>query len=198
MLRRLIRPADHRLMPWKNGQGMTAEIAIDPPEGDVATGFRWRLSIAEVGADGPFSAFPGYDRTIMLIAGNGMELRFADGRVERLDRRFEPFTFRGEDALDARLIQGPVRDFNLMVRREALTAAVGVLALAQGRQALPALGHGTTLILHALEGGSSLDDGTVLAPGDTLVVQVEAQASHAVAADGERSLLFVARLSPRH
>jgi hypothetical protein len=198
MLRRLIRPGDHRIMRWKNGQGVTAEIAIDPPDADLASGFRWRLSIADVSADGPFSAFPGYDRIIMPIAGKGMELRFADGRVERLERPFEPFDFRGEDALVGRLIEGPVRDVNLMVRREALTAAVGVLALGQGRQVLPALGCGATLILHALDGASSLDDGTVLAPADTVVIRVETDASHAVAAGRERSLLFVARLSPRH
>jgi len=62
-----IRAADYRAMAWKNGQGMTREIAREPGDGD----FLWRLSIAEVAASGDFSLFPGYDRTITLIEGAG-------------------------------------------------------------------------------------------------------------------------------
>jgi len=59
---RIIPPAQHRLMPWRNGGGRTAEIAFEPA--DSPAGFRWRLSLAEVESDGPFSTFPGCCRTI--------------------------------------------------------------------------------------------------------------------------------------
>ena len=93
---RIVRPDGHRVMPWKNGFGTTTEIAIDPPTADVGGRFRWRLSIADVERSGPFSAFPGYERTIMVIAGNGMDLAIGDRPAQRLDRLFEPFAFSGE------------------------------------------------------------------------------------------------------
>jgi uncharacterized protein len=121
----LIRPGAHRVMPWKNGGGATAEIAIHPPGATVAAGFDWRLSIATIGADGPFSAFPLLDRTIMLLAGNGMTLDFADGEHVTLDRPYRPYAFAGERTAGCRLIDGPCEDLNLMVAR-GLPAEVAV------------------------------------------------------------------------
>ncbi|HEY8013105.1 MAG TPA: HutD family protein, partial [Dongiaceae bacterium] len=87
-----IRAADYRAMAWKNGQGMTREIAREPGEGD----FLWRLSIAEVAASGDFSLFPGYDRTITLIEGAGIRLAFAEAPEKAILTRFEPFDFSGD------------------------------------------------------------------------------------------------------
>jgi environmental stress-induced protein Ves len=195
-LRRLIKSTDHRVMPWKNSQGMTAEIAIDPADTPLDKSFRWRLSLAEVKADGPFSRFPGYDRTIMLMGGNGMVLRFDDGRAERIDEPHVPFHFSGDDEVRCWLIDGSVRDFNLIVRRD-LQVSAGILTLNRRDRMLPALGRGTTLILYVIEGNTVLDDGTLLEPGDTLVINVELAAKHAVAFGGSQSKLFMARLTPR-
>lgn len=105
---------DFRSMPWKNGQGITHEIAREPAG---VENFLWRLSLAEVAASGDFSLFPGYDRTIALIAGEGMELDFDEAPAKRLDRLLEPFDFRGEWHCRSRLLGGPCRDLNLMVDR---------------------------------------------------------------------------------
>jgi uncharacterized protein len=113
-------------MPWKNGLGVTREIAIDPPGADLAGRFRWRLSIAEIGSSGPFSAFPGYERTIMVIEGHGMDLAVGNDPARRLDRRFEPFVFSGDAPAEVRLIRGPIRDFNLMVDRSLLQSRTEV------------------------------------------------------------------------
>ncbi len=126
---RIIRPDAHRVMRWKNGFGRTAEIAIDPPNADVGGRFRWRLSIADVERSGPFSAFPGYERTIMVIAGHGMDLRVGDEPVRQLDRLFEPFVFSGDRPAECRLLNGPIRDFNLMVERSSLRSRLTVLEL---------------------------------------------------------------------
>jgi environmental stress-induced protein Ves len=126
---RIIRPDAHRVMRWKNGFGTTTEIAIDPPAADVGGRFRWRLSIADVERSGPFSAFPGYERTIMVIAGNGMDLAIGDRPARRLDRLFESFAFSGDSAAECRLLDGPIRDFNLMVERSSLRAGLEVLQL---------------------------------------------------------------------
>src|SRR5215510_11278140 len=111
-------------MPWKNGLGVTREIAIDPPGASMNdAGFRWRLSIAMVAQSGPFSQFTGIDRTIMVIEGKGMKLSVAGRSPHRLDRCFVPFEFSGDAATVCELIDGPIQDFNLMVNRRALTAS---------------------------------------------------------------------------
>jgi environmental stress-induced protein Ves len=112
---RLLAPADYRRVPWKNGGGVTWEIAVGPPDADLA-GFAWRVSVAEIARDGPFSSFPGVDRTLVLLRGDGMRL---SGAGEPVDLRtpYEPIRFAGEAALDCALTGGPTRDFNLMVRR---------------------------------------------------------------------------------
>ena len=113
----LIRPSAHRVMPWKNGGGSTAEIAIHPPGASVVQGFDWRLSIATVAGDGPFSAFPRHDRVIILLSGAGMALRFDDGESVGLDRPFQPRSFAGDRAASCHLIGGPCQDLNLMIAR---------------------------------------------------------------------------------
>jgi uncharacterized protein len=103
--------------PWKNGAGITREIAVGPKDAGAAE-FDWRLSIAEVERDAPFSAFPGIDRCIVLLRGAGMHLRSTDGRIDHpLDRPLAPFHFSGDVALEATLVNGPSSDFNVMTRR---------------------------------------------------------------------------------
>ena len=80
---RVLSPADSRRMPWKNGGGLTHEIAVHPSGAGMAA-FEWRVSVAEVAQDGPFSRFPGVDRTLVLLAGNGVRL---EGTGDPLDLR---------------------------------------------------------------------------------------------------------------
>jgi uncharacterized protein len=147
---RIVRPDTHRVMPWKNGFGTTTEIAIDPPDADVGGRFRWRLSIADVESSGPFSAFPGYERTIMVIAGHGMDLAIGERPVQRLDRLFEPYFFSGDSAAECRLLDGPIRDFNLMVERSSLRSRVAVVRLEAEPQSLERVSAGR--IIHCFEG----------------------------------------------
>ena len=102
---------------WKNGGGHTRELACWPP-GAGMEGFEWRVSVATIAAPGPFSAFAGVDRRIMLLDGDGMQLRARDGSLDhRLDRRWQPLAFAGEVAVDCTLLGGTSTDFNLMLRR---------------------------------------------------------------------------------
>jgi environmental stress-induced protein Ves len=193
MTRRLVRPADHRVMPWKNGGGSTAEIALAPEGADLATGFDWRLSIATIERNGPFSAFPGHDRTIMLIEGAGMVLDFGGGKAERIAVPFEPFEFVGEAAVECRLLGGRIRDFNLMVRRAGYGAECHVVELADEPLALAT--DGGTLLIHCLEGDARLDD-TPLASGETLILEGETGVLGELTGD-ETATVFVAALFPR-
>lgn len=112
----IIRLQDCPPRPWKNGLGRTREIAIQP-SADGGADFLWRVSVAEVDSAAPFSAFPGVDRTIVLLDGAGFTLSL-DGRHEHaLTTPFEPFHFPGEAGVTVALAGGPTRDFNLMVRR---------------------------------------------------------------------------------
>jgi len=111
--------------PWKNGAGLTRELAVEP-QGAGTADFDWRISIAEVDRDAPFSAFPGVDRCITLLRGAGLRLASTDGSFEhRLDRVLAPFAFPGDIALDATLLGGACSDFNVMTRRGAWRAEVG-------------------------------------------------------------------------
>ena len=113
-----------RPQPWKNGAGITREIAVGPQEAGVGE-FDWRFSLAEVERDAPFSVFPGVDRCIVLLRGAGMRLRSDGGELDhRLGQALVPFHFSGDTPLTATLIDGPSSDFNVMTRRGAWAADV--------------------------------------------------------------------------
>ena len=117
----LIPASRNRRTRWKNDGGWTTEIARDPQGGDD---FRWRVSIAEIESDGPFSSFPGVERDLLLLDGNGIELDIDDGAPRRLVQRFERIHFAGEANVHCRLLAGATRDFNVMARRDAVRADV--------------------------------------------------------------------------
>lgn len=114
-----VRWSDLVATPWRNGGGITREVAVSPA-GDVP--FDWRVSIADIEADGTFSAFPGVRRTITCLTGTGMTLEL-DGVTETV-RRSEPFTFAGDTATECRLVHGPTRNLNVMTRPGRADATV--------------------------------------------------------------------------
>ena len=116
----IIPTQNFKQIPWKNGQGTTIELAINE-EGTV-NDFDWRLSIATVKNDGPFSDFSGYTRNLVLIAGNGLSLEHSPTRVDRLDELLQFSTFDGGYETKAALINGPITDFNLMTRSNRFDA----------------------------------------------------------------------------
>ncbi|XVJ70491.1 MAG: HutD family protein [Rhizobacter sp.] len=102
---------------WRNGAGSMRLVATHPIEGGE-NDFDWRISVAEVAQDSPFSAFPGYDRCIALLGGNGMVLVSAeDGLNHRLESPLQPFYFPGEARIQARLIDGPLHNLSVLARR---------------------------------------------------------------------------------
>lgn len=103
-------------MPWKNGGGFTTEIAVFPEDGDLG-GFDWRISMAVVSTDGPFSAFPEIDRTLLVLEGEGMELVVGTEPPVILTPTSQPLSFPAHVATTARLVSGPITDLNIMTRR---------------------------------------------------------------------------------
>lgn len=104
--------ADIPATPWRNGGGVTRELAMWPDAGDWA----WRMSVADVDKSGPFSKFDGIERWFAVLEGAGVQLDVA-GAPHRVTAADAPLFFDGAVTTDCELIDGKTRDFNLMVRR---------------------------------------------------------------------------------
>jgi len=112
---------EYRRMRWRNQLGWTREIAR---EGGDADRDLWRVSIAEIDHDSAYSHFPGVRREQILLSGNGMRLRFADGRTHDLLPPHGRIAFDGSEAPDCELLDGPVRDFNLFYDPSCVAATL--------------------------------------------------------------------------
>lgn len=115
----LIPAHEYRRERWRNGLGWTREILRSPQAGED---WDWRLSIAEIECDGPFSSFPGVERELVLLHGHGVRLRFEDGDVCDVEPPHGRVRFTGERVVFGELIDGPTHDFNLMWRRDRIDA----------------------------------------------------------------------------
>jgi environmental stress-induced protein Ves len=111
-------PADFRRIPWKNGGGVTVDIAF---EGDV-----WRFSRTPITAGGPFSDYTGFERLQVLIAGRGLVLQTPAGEID-VRRPFQPVRFAGETPVVSRLEAGPVEVVNLLGDRRRVRIDLTVL-----------------------------------------------------------------------
>ncbi|AIY41417.1 hypothetical protein LT85_2259 [Collimonas arenae] len=129
---KLIQFEDLPATRWKNGGGITREL-YSYPAASTFDNFVWRVSIADVSQSGAFSSFPGVDRIITLLEGEGMQLLDDSGNHALLSL-LQPHRFRGEAQISARLEGGACQDFNLMLRRGA---AIGAVEIWRGDQNLP-------------------------------------------------------------
>lgn len=120
---RILRAADHKRMPWKNGGGETTEIAVSPAHAGLDD-FEWRVSMARVDGDGPFSIFPGVERTLAILEGAGIVLDIDGKPSVHLTRDSEPHVFLADVPTSATLIGGTVIDFNVMSRRGVIAQTV--------------------------------------------------------------------------
>ena len=134
-------------MRWKNGLGETVEIAVFP-EGGSLDAFDWRVSMAQVAADGPFSAFLGVDRTLCVLEGEGVRLAIAGRPEVTLTRTSEPFAFPADADTTCRLVKGAITDLNVMTRRGRFRHRVRRLAI-EGEVALHSEAEATLLLSRA-------------------------------------------------
>jgi environmental stress-induced protein Ves len=104
-------------MPWKNGLGSTAQIAIHPANAKFPDEpFVFRISSATVSAKNSFSQFPGYDRWLVVLTGDGLKVN------DRLMRPLLPFHFNGEEEISCDLVKNPVTDLGVIYHREHCVA----------------------------------------------------------------------------
>jgi hypothetical protein len=113
----VVQLADVPATAWKNGGGVTRELAVWP----LADDWVWRMSVADVAQDGPFSVFAGIDRWFAVLDGAGVQLDMS-GKSYPLTPADPPFFFDGETPVNCQLINGKTVDFNLMLRRSCASA----------------------------------------------------------------------------
>jgi len=126
----ILSPAGYRRMPWKNGGGVTVDIAF---EGEV-----WRFSRTPITTAGPFSDYAGYDRLQVLIAGTGLVLEAPEGELD-LRRPFQPVRFAGETPITSRLEAGPVEVINLLGDRGRVRLDLAVMVAGDTQRLGPGL-----------------------------------------------------------
>lgn len=120
---RVLRAAEYKSMPWKNGGGVTTEVAVSPADAGLDD-FDWRVSMARVEGSGPFSQFAGIDRTLAVLEGEGIVLDIAGRPPISVTRATEPLSFPADVSTAAALIGGPITDLNVMTRRGRMTHSV--------------------------------------------------------------------------
>ena len=170
---RTIRAAECVVMPWKNGQGTTTELVVEPP-GASLDDFAWRLSIAELRGSGPFSRFPGHDRVIVQLDGPPMTLTHGELPPVELELHV-PHSFSGDDETTC-AVAGVAHDFNLIVRHGVARAMLTMHRLGRGEQLVCEAGD--VAILYILEGGLTDVGGLKLHTGDTRVATVAQLSPH--------------------
>jgi environmental stress-induced protein Ves len=147
---RLIPYASLEPAAWKNGGGSTTEIAIAPPD-STFTDFDWRISLATIAQDGPFSIFPGIDRTLALVEGPGVTLDIDRYKRVALTEADPVIEFAGESMIHATLNGGATIDFNVMTRRARCHHRLGRRRLNGASEFAP---RGDVSILFLAEGDS--------------------------------------------
>ena len=186
---RVLRSAEYRAIPWKNGRGVARQIAAFPADADYES-LDWQVSRPTIERDTPFSKLAGLDRQFMLVSGNGLTLRVrsAEDRIDfehRIDRPLEPFAFRGDWDVDCALAGGPVEVLNVMTRRGRAAARIETREV--GAPALVRQAAGGTLIVYAADPLTAYgiwgEDG--LRPDDSVLVDEPEMTEIAIAATGK-------------
>lgn len=155
---------------WRNGAGWTREILSLPAGGDD---FDWRASIAEIDGDCMFSAFPGCERKLVLLAGEGGALQFDDGRRVELAPPHGRAEFAGECAPRCS-VAGRLQVFNLIHARDRTGAELLHRPLVGPMVFLPEAGVRWLVLLVA--GRASLPDHPsrlLLEQGDAMLLSPE-------------------------
>jgi len=158
---RLRRLVDAEPVSWKNGGGLTRELLREPAEGPM----RLRISVADVASEGPFSLFPGVERVITLLSGAGFRLR-GPAWAATLTGASPPFRFPGDVPVTCDLLDGPIRDVNVMWTRSLVDHHVR-------RRRTGAVKAGSVIVALGLREVEVAGEGVQVAAGDVLVLGVE-------------------------
>jgi environmental stress-induced protein Ves len=171
----IIRYSELKPQPWRNGGGVTRELASHPHAASMQDGaWDWRVSIAEISKAGPFSAFAGTDRVLTVIDGELLLLN-VDGAEQPLEKH-RPFRFSGDAPSSAALPTGNIQALNVLTRKGSFKGYTSIIELSKKRA-------------HPLFGGQLgvlLQGQATVSPGNTAA---SATATPPTAAPGEPETL---------
>lgn len=133
----IIRYAELKAQPWRNGGGVTREVAShsastsSPESPGPDGGWDWRVSIADVSKAGDFSAFPGMERVLTVVEGE-LLLLSVDGAEHPLEK-YRPYRFSGDAAAAGALPTGDIRDLNVITRTGVFKGYTSIIELSKKR-----------------------------------------------------------------
>lgn len=171
---RHLKANEARRAPWKNGRGVTEELALWPDGSGFERGdFDWRISKAAVEEAGAFSIFAGFERVLLVVSGGGLLLDHGEHAPRSRLRPLEPLRFSGDWPTRCELPQGPIQDFNVLTRRGACDAQV--MAVHLGARRLREMIEAPQAFVHALGGAlcvrvSGEEQAFELELGDSLLI----------------------------
>jgi len=150
-------------MPWKNGKGITREVAKSYDD----NGLIWRLSSANITQDGPFSNFPNLNRISTVTIGVGMRLIDTNTHAKVLASLYKPILFSGDQPLEAQLIDGPIQNFNVIYDPTKTKSIVSVLEGPKSKKLSPR--NGETHAIYCFSGPLKLNQ-TNLNQDETVLI----------------------------
>lgn len=157
----IIRFAELRSEPWRNGGGVTRELASHPKAASAQDGaWDWRVSIADVSKAGDFSVFPGMERVLTVIDGE-LLLLTVDGAEHPLEK-YRPFRFSGDAEANGALPTGDIRDLNVITRTGSFKGFTSIIELSKKR-AHPVFAGQLAVLL---QGQATVAAGAAEADGD--------------------------------
>jgi environmental stress-induced protein Ves len=195
-LPRLVRldPARYRRTPWKNGGGITVDIADRYHPGAEPggwTGLVWRLGRTRIELPAPFSDLPGIDRILTVISGRGLVLRSETGAVVDARQPLHPVRFPGEWPIRSEIEAGPVEVLNLMADRSAVRIDVRIVQRPEQLALPPA-----ELVFYAPGAAAALRlDGVALDLPEGAAIQLRTETVTQV--DWVSGLIAIAIIEPR-
>ena len=174
-----IDPSAFRHTPWKNGGGVTIDVAESLLPGFAPgswEGMVWRFGRTAIVAPGPFSDLSGFDRQQVLVSGQGLVLETPAGEID-VRQPFRPVRFAGETAIVSRLEAGPVEVVNLLGDRSRVSIDLSCLA-AGATNSCPA---GIHIIYAAVTSCDLVINGTACELATGHAIRIDAEESFAVA-----------------
>lgn len=149
---------------WRNGGGTTRTLA--------RSGDRWRVSLASIERDGPYSQFPGIARASLVVSGDGITLTSDEAVVPLRPSIVE--TYDGDVAWHATLVSGPCAALNVMTAKGRYRTTVRLV------DEPLIVCAGCTAIIVALGAGCTVADGDAtpdrdVRPGHVLVSEHHAR-----------------------
>ena len=188
----ILTPESSRSMPWANGLGSTLEIATDAHSHHAQSdSWTWRLSVADVTNRAHFSKFPGVDRWIACLHGDGMRINRSNVWTT-LPNSGDALSFAGEEIVTGDPIGPNVKDVNWFLRRNRWQGGMRV-----HRETGSTIAEGEIVVIHAFSAsaGSTIrceGQSIKIATGHTLITS-----ARVIIESDPESVLIIAWASAR-